>query len=49
MVREICEALEAMTAQIPLIVILEDLHWVDTSTLDLISALPGAGNRQRCS
>lgn len=39
MVREICEALEAMTAQAPLIVILEDLHWVDTSTLDLISAL----------
>jgi DNA-binding winged helix-turn-helix (wHTH) protein/tetratricopeptide (TPR) repeat protein len=38
MVREICEALEAMTAQAPLIVILEDLHWVDTSTLDLISA-----------
>ena len=38
MVREICEALEAMTAQAPLIVILEDLHWVDASTLDLISA-----------
>jgi DNA-binding winged helix-turn-helix (wHTH) protein/tetratricopeptide (TPR) repeat protein len=39
MVREVCEALEAMTSQVPLIVILEDLHWVDTSTLDLISAL----------
>ena len=38
MVREICEALEAMTAQAPLILILEDLHWVDASTLDLISA-----------
>ena len=38
MVREICEALEAMTAEKPLIVILEDLHWVDPSTLDLISA-----------
>jgi predicted ATPase len=38
MVREICEALEAMTVQAPLIVILEDLHWVDASTLDLISA-----------
>jgi DNA-binding winged helix-turn-helix (wHTH) protein/tetratricopeptide (TPR) repeat protein len=39
MVREICEALEAITAQRPLIVILEDLHWVDPSTLDLISAV----------
>jgi predicted ATPase len=38
MVREICEALDAITAQTPLVVILEDLHWVDTSTLDLISA-----------
>jgi len=39
MVREICEALEAITAQTPLVVILEDLHWADPSTLDLISAL----------
>ncbi len=39
MVREICEALEAMTAQGPLIMVLEDLHWVDNSTLDVISVL----------
>ncbi len=39
MVREICEALEGIGAQAPLLVILEDLHWVDPSTLDLISAL----------
>ena len=39
MVREICEALEVITAETPLMVILEDLHWVDPSTLDLISAL----------
>jgi DNA-binding winged helix-turn-helix (wHTH) protein/tetratricopeptide (TPR) repeat protein len=39
MVRELCEALEAMAAQGPLIVILEDLHWVDPSTLDIISAI----------
>jgi predicted ATPase len=39
MVREICEALEALTAAHPLAVILEDLHWVDPSTLDLLSAL----------
>src|SRR5262249_9073390 len=39
MVREMCEVLEVMTAQDPLVLILEDLHWVDGSTLDLISAL----------
>ena len=39
MVREICEALESLTAQDPLVLILEDLHWVDLSTLDFISAL----------
>ena len=38
MVREICEALEGIASQTPLLVILEDLHWVDPSTLDLISA-----------
>ena len=38
MVREFCEALEDIGAQTPLLVILEDLHWVDPSTLDLISA-----------
>jgi DNA-binding winged helix-turn-helix (wHTH) protein len=38
LVRELCEALEAITAQTPFVVILEDLHWVDPSTLDLISA-----------
>src|SRR6266550_2914082 len=39
MVREICEALESLTAQDPLVLVLEDLHWVDASTLDFISAL----------
>jgi DNA-binding winged helix-turn-helix (wHTH) protein/tetratricopeptide (TPR) repeat protein len=39
MVREICEALEAITAEYPLVLIFEDLHWVDPSTLDLLSAL----------
>lgn len=39
MVREICEALEAITTEHPLVLILEDLHWVDSSTLDFISAL----------
>ncbi|MBZ5673348.1 MAG: AAA family ATPase [Acidobacteriia bacterium] len=39
MVRELCEALDIITAETPLMVVLEDLHWVDPSTLDLISAL----------
>jgi DNA-binding winged helix-turn-helix (wHTH) protein/tetratricopeptide (TPR) repeat protein len=39
MVREICTALEVMTAKNPLVLLLEDLHAVDPSTLDLISAL----------
>jgi len=37
------EALELMTAQGPLIMVLEDLHWVDNSTLDVISVLARAG------
>ena len=36
---EICDALEAMASETPLILVFEDLHWADHSTLDLISAL----------
>jgi DNA-binding winged helix-turn-helix (wHTH) protein len=39
MVREICEALEALTAVSAFVLILEDLHWSDLSTLDVVSAL----------
>lgn len=39
MVREMCEALEAITEHEPLVLCLEDLHWVDPSTLDLLSAI----------
>ena len=39
MLREICEALEAIAVSSPLLLVLEDLHWADASTLDLISAL----------
>jgi len=39
MVREICEALERMSAETPLVLIFEDLHWGDPSTFDLISAV----------
>jgi len=39
MLREMGGALEALTADQPLVLILEDLHWSDYSTLDLISYL----------
>ena len=39
MLRELVEALELLTAQQPLVLVLEDLHWSDPSTLDLIAVL----------
>jgi DNA-binding winged helix-turn-helix (wHTH) protein/tetratricopeptide (TPR) repeat protein len=39
MLREIGDALESITAETALLLVLEDLHWVDDSTVDLISAL----------
>jgi predicted ATPase/DNA-binding winged helix-turn-helix (wHTH) protein len=39
MLREICEALETITAECPLLLVFEDLQWVDHSTVDLVSAL----------
>jgi DNA-binding winged helix-turn-helix (wHTH) protein/tetratricopeptide (TPR) repeat protein len=38
MLREICEALEQLASSVPLLLVLEDLHWSDTSTLDFLSA-----------
>ena len=39
MLREVLEALDAVCAQVPLVLVLEDLHWADDSTLDLVAAL----------
>jgi hypothetical protein len=39
MLREISEALETIASERPLLLVFEDLHWVDPSTVDLISAL----------
>jgi len=39
MMREMAEALEALTSKTPLVLVLEDLHWSDYSTLDLVSYL----------
>jgi len=44
---EICEALETLSQQHPLVLIFEDLHWADASTLDLISALARRRSRAR--
>jgi predicted ATPase len=37
MLREMAKVLEALTAERPLVLALEDLHWSDPSTLDLLS------------
>jgi DNA-binding winged helix-turn-helix (wHTH) protein len=37
MIRELAEALEVLTAEHPLIMVLEDLHWSDTATLEWLS------------
>jgi DNA-binding winged helix-turn-helix (wHTH) protein len=39
MLREISEALEVITTEVPLLLVFEDLHWADHATVDLISAL----------
>src|SRR5262249_5104356 len=39
MLREMSEALEVITGDQPLMLVLEDLHWSDSSTIDLISYL----------
>jgi tetratricopeptide (TPR) repeat protein len=39
MLREIGEVLEAITSENPMLLVFEDLHWADPSTVDLISAL----------
>ena len=39
MLREMAETLEMLTAQTTLILVIEDLHWSDYSTLDLITSL----------
>ena len=39
MLREMAEALESLTATTPLVLVLEDLHWSDYSTLDMLGML----------
>src|SRR5262249_53980153 len=37
MLREMAEVVEALTAEQPLVLVLEDLHWSDYATVDLLS------------
>lgn len=39
MLSEICDAIEAMSAEKTVVLVFEDLHWADLPTLDLLSAL----------
>ena len=39
MLRELVEALDVLTAAQPLVLVVEDLHWSDAATLDLLACL----------
>ena len=39
MLREFCVTVEALASERPLVVWLEDLHWCDAATVDLVSAI----------
>lgn len=39
MLREFTETIEQLTLEVPLVLVLEDMHWSDYSTLDLMTAL----------
>src|SRR5262249_44708522 len=47
MLREMLEAVEVLTAERPLVLVLEDLHWSDVSTLDLLAAAARRQERAR--
>jgi DNA-binding winged helix-turn-helix (wHTH) protein/predicted ATPase len=39
MLREMAEFVEALSGEIPLVLVIEDLHWCDPSTVDLLSLI----------
>jgi DNA-binding winged helix-turn-helix (wHTH) protein/predicted ATPase len=47
MLREMAEATETLTSESTLLLVLEDLHWSDYSTLDLVSYLARRQDRAR--
>lgn len=48
MLRELTVGLDAISAVRPLVLVLEDLHWSDHSTVELLSALARGRGRTRC-
>jgi DNA-binding winged helix-turn-helix (wHTH) protein/predicted ATPase len=47
MLREIADVLEALTTEVPLILLLEDLHWSDPSTIEMLSLLARRSERAK--
>src|SRR5262249_41886984 len=47
MLREMAEFVEALAAEVPLVLVLDDLHWSDPSTVDLLALLAGRRERAR--
>src|SRR5436309_13562653 len=47
LLRELAAALEIVTAETPLVLVLEDLHWSDYATLDLLAVLARRGEPTR--
>jgi DNA-binding winged helix-turn-helix (wHTH) protein/tetratricopeptide (TPR) repeat protein len=46
MLREFCDLMEALAADRPWVIILEDMHWSDLATVDALSRI---ANRDRCA
>src|SRR5262245_24616008 len=47
MLRELSEALDAVSMDAPLVLVLEDLHWSDAATIDLVTMLARRRDRAR--
>lgn len=47
MLRELIEALDALSTEAPLVLLLEDLHWSDSATIDLLAMLARRRDRAR--
>ena len=47
MLRELGDLLERLSTHSPMVLLLEDLHWADPSTIDLVRLLGGRVERQR--
>jgi tetratricopeptide (TPR) repeat protein len=47
MLRELGDALAALTAETPVVLVLEDLHWADPASVDMMRHLSERAHRQR--